>query len=115
MSSWREKTRWKITNNFQHTHCANELFIKVCFGFVSTHHFNELKELYDGRVEEVVSGAVVQQGINDRLKQVPFDDVAVVVLILQTNDSAHETQGTLDKNRPQIRKREAVCFSKCVH
>lgn len=64
-----------------------------------THHFDELKELYDGRVEEVVSGAVVQQGINDGLKQVPFDDVAVVVLVLQTNDPAHETQGTLGKSR----------------
>lgn len=67
--------------------------------YASTHHFNELKELNDGWVEEVVSGAIVQQGINDRLKQVPFDDVAVVILILQTNDPAHETQGTLDKNR----------------
>lgn len=46
-----------------------------------THHFNELKELDDGRVEKIVSGAVVQQGINDRLKQVPFNNVAVVVLI----------------------------------
>ena len=66
---------------------------------MSTHHFNELKELDDGWVEEVVSGAVVQQGVNDGLKQVPFDDVAVVVLILQTDDPAHETQGSLDKNR----------------
>lgn len=46
-----------------------------------TYHFNKLKELYDGRVEEVVSGPIVQQGINDRLKQVPFDDVAVVVFV----------------------------------
>lgn len=45
------------------------------------HHFNELKELDDGWVEKVVSGAVVQQGINDGLKQVPFDNVAVVVLV----------------------------------
>lgn len=70
--------------------------LKVC---VSTHHFNELKELDDGWVEEVVTGAIVQQGINDGLKQVPFDDVAVIVLILQANDPPHETQGTLDKNR----------------
>lgn len=67
--------------------------------YASAHHFNELKELNDGWVEEVVSGAIVQQGVNDRLKQVPFDDVAVVILILQTDDPAHETQGTLDKNR----------------
>lgn len=65
--------------------------------WVSTHHFNELKELYDGRVEEVVSSAVVQERVDDRLKQVSFDDVAVVVLVLQTNDSAHETQSTWDK------------------
>lgn len=45
------------------------------------HHFNELKELDDSWVEKVVSGAVVQQGINDRLKQVPFDNVAVIVLV----------------------------------
>lgn len=49
--------------------------------WVFTHHFNELKELDDGRVEKIVSGAVVQQGINDGLKQVPFNNVAVVVLI----------------------------------
>lgn len=47
-----------------------------------THHFDELKELNNGWVEEVVSGAIVQQGINDGLKQVPFDDVAVVILVL---------------------------------
>lgn len=75
---------------------------------MSTHHFNELKELYDGWIEEVVSGAIVQQGINDRLKQVPFDDVAVVILVLQTNDPSHETQGTLNKN-----KLSNIC--ECVH
>lgn len=64
-----------------------------------THHFYELKELYDGWIEEVVSCAVVQQGINDRLKQVPFDDVAIVILVLQTNNPTHETQGTLNKDR----------------
>lgn len=65
---------------------------------MSTHHFYELKQLYDGWIEEVVSGAVVQQGINDRLKQVPFDDVAIVILVLQTNNPTHETQGTLNTN-----------------
>lgn len=65
---------------------------------VSTHHFNELKELYDGWIKEVVSGAIVQQGINDRLKQVPFDDVAVVIFVLQTNDPTLEPQGTLNRN-----------------
>lgn len=33
-----------------------------------TYHFDELEELDDGRVEEVVSGAVVQQGIDDGFK-----------------------------------------------
>lgn len=58
---------------------------------MSTHHFDELKQFYDGWVEKVVSGAIVQQGIDDRLKQVSFDDVAVVILILQTYDSTHES------------------------
>lgn len=75
-----------------------------------THHFNELKEFYDGRVKEVVSGAVVQQGINDRLKQVSLDDVAVVVLILQTNDPPHETQGTLKTNKHPLCKTWQVCI-----
>lgn len=71
-----------------------EDFRYIC---ASTHHFDELKQFYDGRVEKVVSGAVVQQGIDDRLKQVSFDDVAVVIFILQTYDSTHESQGTLKK------------------
>lgn len=93
-----EKSQTTYLQCHTHTPYTNEHLIKALFS-LSTHHFNELKELYDGWVEEVVSSAVVQQGINDRLKQVAFDDVAVVVLILQTNDSAHETQGTLDKNK----------------
>lgn len=57
-----------------------------------THHFNKLKKLYDGRVEQIVSGAVVQQSVDDGLKQVPLDDVAVVVFILQPDDPTHEPQ-----------------------
>lgn len=73
-----------------------EEFRYIC---ASTHHFDELKQLYDCRVKEVVSGAIVQQGINDRLKQVSFDDVAVIIFILQTYDSTHEPQGTLEMNK----------------
>lgn len=70
----------------------------------SPHHFDELKQFYDGRVEKVVSGAVVQQGIDDGLKQVSFDDVAVIIFILQADDSTHESQGTLNMNkRPFVR------------
>lgn len=81
-----------------------EDFRYIC---ASTHHFDELKQFYDGRVEKVVSGAVVQQGIDDRLKQVSFDDVAVVIFILQTYDSTHESQGTL-----KINKRPFLCVVK---
>lgn len=70
----------------------------------STDHFDELEELDDGRVEEVVSSAVVQQGIDDRLKQVPFDDVAVVVLVLQADDPAHEAQSTWQREKRFFKK-----------
>lgn len=78
---------------------------------MSTHHFDELKELDDGWIEEVVSGAVVQQGVDDRLKQVPFDDVAVVILVLQTDDPTHKTQGTLNRNKLS---NIPECFHWCV-
>lgn len=67
--------------------------------YASTHHFDELKQFYDGRVEKVVAGAIVQQGIDDWLKQVSFDYVAVVIFIFQTDDSTHESQGTLETNK----------------
>lgn len=73
-----------------------EDFRYIC---ASTHHFDELKQFNDGRVEEVVSGAIVQQGIDNRLKQVSFDDVAVIIFILQAYDSTHEPQGTLEMNK----------------
>lgn len=63
-----------------------------------SYHFDELEELDDGRVQQVVSGAVVQQGVDDRLKQVSFHDVAVVILVLQSNDPPHEAQGTCTKH-----------------
>lgn len=61
---------------------------------VCSYHFDEFKKLYDGGVEQVVSGTIVQQSINDRLKKVPFSDVAVVILILEANDPAHKTKCT---------------------
>lgn len=76
----------------------------------STYHFDELKQLYDGRVEKVVSGAIVQQGVDDRLKQVSFDDVAIIIFILQTDDSTHESQGTLERN-----KRLISCVAKMLY
>lgn len=85
MSSWEEKEN----HNFWKT---EECVFNQGRGF--TYHFDEFEEFNDGWVEEVVSSAVVQQGINDWFEQVPFDDVAVVVLVLQSNDPAHETQRT---------------------
>ncbi len=63
-------------------------------GSEETHHSDELEELDDGRVQQVVSGAVVQQRVDDRLEQVSFHDVAVVILVLQADDSPHEAQRT---------------------
>ncbi len=63
--------------------------------FGQTHHSDELEELDDGRVQQVVSGAVVQQSVDDRLEQVSFHDVAVVILVLQADDSPQEAQRTL--------------------
>lgn len=80
-------------------HLNMEDFRSIC---ACTHHFDELKQFYDGRVEQIVSGAIVQQGIDDRLKQVSFDDVAVIIFILQTYDSTHEPQGTLKTNKRPI-------------
>lgn len=86
-------------------HNSRSVFLSVC---LSTHHFDELEELDDGRVEEVVSSAVVQQGVDDGLEEVPFDDVAVVILVLQTDDPAHEAQSTWRERKRERKERQTI-------
>lgn len=64
-------------------------------GFYSnTHHTDILKHLNDGWVHEIVAWAVVEESLNDRLKEEIPHYVAIVEFILQTNDSPHEAQST---------------------
>lgn len=60
----------------------------------NTHHTDILKHLNDGRVHEIVARAVVEEGLNNGLKEKVSHDVAIVEFILQTNDPPHEAQGT---------------------
>ncbi len=63
-------------------------------GGSNTHHTDILKHLNDGRVHEIVAWPVVEEGLNNRLKEKVSHDVAIVEFILQTNDPPHEAQGT---------------------
>lgn len=60
----------------------------------NTHHTDILKHLNDGWVHEIVAWAVVEESLNDRLEEEIPHYVAIVELILQTNDSPHEAQST---------------------
>lgn len=92
MSSWlRELKKKKLV---KHLVRAEHIKWSSKSSVFHTHHFDELKELDDGWVQKVVSCSIVKQGIDDWLKQVPFDDVAVVVFVLQPNDPPHESQRT---------------------
>lgn len=92
MSSWlREFKKKKLV---KHLVRAEHIKWSSKSSVFHTHHFDELKELDDGWVQKVVSCSIVKQGIDDWLKQVPFDDVAVVVFVLQPNDPPHESQRT---------------------
>lgn len=64
----------------EHGFIFHNLLVKC----TSTHHFDELKELNNGRVEEVVSHAIGHEGLHDWCQKVVPHNVTVVELILQT-------------------------------
>ena len=63
-------------------------------GWGNTHHTDILEHLNDGWVHEIVAGPIVEEGLDDGLKEKVPHDVAIVEFILQTNDPPHEAQGT---------------------
>lgn len=64
----------------------------------NTHHTDILKHLNDCGVHEIVARPIVQEGLNDRLKEKISHYVAIVEFILQTNDPPHKAQGTWEQN-----------------
>ena len=56
-----------------------------------THSIDVLKQFDDGRVQEVVSLSIGHKRLNDRGKQVVPHNVAIVVLIFQTDNSPAES------------------------
>ena len=51
-----------------------------------------LKQLNDGWVEEVVPTAISLKRLDDRIKQIVLDDVAAILLVLQSNNATAEPQ-----------------------
>lgn len=60
------------------------------FFYGNTHHTDIFKHLNDGWVHEIVTRAIVEEGLNDGLKEKISHNVAIVEFILQTNDPPHE-------------------------
>lgn len=56
----------------------------------NTHYADIFKHLNDGRVHQIVAGAVFEESFDDRLKEKVSHDVSIVEFILQTNDPSHE-------------------------
>ena len=57
-------------------------------------HTDILEHLDDGWVHEIIAWAVVKEGLDDGLEEEVSHDVAIVELVLQTDDPPHEAQGT---------------------
>ena len=82
----------------------NQLQIKIVQFWKEAYKFDELEHFEDGRVQEIVSAVVRDEGVDDRREEVSLDDVAVVELVLQSNDLAHEAESICNKIESWIEK-----------
>lgn len=86
------------TQNTAITHKINNMCVQEHYEIwwldKCTHHSDILKHLYNGWVDEVVSGSIVEESFDHWLKKEVPHYVSVIKLVLQPNDFPHETQST---------------------
>ena len=81
-------------------HIGNGLqFFPVCLYKVSHDRFDvlaldELEKVKTCRVQEIVFGHRVEEDPQDRLKELSFNDLAVVVLVVQADASTEIFEGS---------------------
>ena len=64
----------------------------------STYKFDEFEHFKYRRIEKVVSAVVTDQGVDHWGEEVALDDVAVVELVFQSHNLAHEPECICNKN-----------------
>ncbi len=59
---------------------------------MKTYNFDELKHFQNCRIEQIVTAVVTDESLDHGCKEVAFDDVPVVELVLQGHDLSHEAK-----------------------
>ena len=64
-----------------------------------TYRPDKLKQLHNGRVQQVVFMAIILESLYDWFKELPFGDITIVKLILHSHYPSKKSQSTLRKTQ----------------